>query len=199
LKTVCNPEEFQTPALQRTQCGACVGGFLIYDFPAASVISSGARDLVPEFRFLLAALRLLEMTNSLARYRPWFYAAAIYNLIWGAINILFPNLLFDLLQMPRPNPVAFWQLAGMFVLVYAPAYFWAARFPEHYPHLVAIGLLGKILGPIGFVWSVATNQLPLAFGWTILTNDLIWWLPFGLYLREAARARGGWGALMRGG
>jgi len=61
-----------------------------------------------------------------------------------------------------------------------------------------IGLLGKVLGPIGFLWSVSTGQLPLIFGWTILTNDLIWWPAFGLYLREAARACGGWAALLRG-
>jgi hypothetical protein len=47
------------------------------------------------------------MTNSthdlaLARYRGWFYGAAIYNLLWGVTNILFPHLLFDLLKMPQP-------------------------------------------------------------------------------------------------
>ncbi len=141
------------------------------------------------------------MTNDksrLARYRPWFYAAALYNFLWGSVNVLFPALIFDLLRMPRVNYPVFWQLVGMFVLVYAPAYFWAARYPERHPHLIAIGLLGKILGPIGFVWSIITGQLPLAFGWIILTNDLIWWLPFGLYLRDASRERGGFGALMRG-
>jgi hypothetical protein len=61
-----------------------------------------------------------------------------------------------------------------------------------------ICLLGKVLGPLGFIWSVGTAALPLAFGWTILTNDLIWWLPFMLYLREAAVAHGGWDKLLRG-
>jgi small multidrug resistance pump len=132
------------------------------------------------------------MTNDLSRYRPWFYAAAVYNFVWGTINVLVPNLFFDLIRMPHPDPAALWQVVGMFVLVYAPAYYWAARFPEKHPHLIAIGLLGKILGPIGFVWAAATNQLPWAFGWTNLTNDVIWWIPFGMYLREAAQARGGW-------
>ncbi len=141
------------------------------------------------------------MANDKSRlepYRSWFYAAAAYNLVWGTVNVLFPNLLFDSLGMPKPNYPTFWQLVGMFVLVYAPAYFWAARYPERHPHLIVIGLLGKIFGSIGFVWSVITSQLPLAFGWVILTNDLIWWLPFGLFLRDAARERGGFGALMRG-
>ena len=124
------------------------------------------------------------------KYRSWFYAAAFYNLIWGTINILFPNLFFDLVNIPRPNPDALWRVVGMFVLVYAPAYWWAARHPFHHRYLILIGLLGKILGPIGFIWSVLTGNLPLAFGWTILTNDLIWLPAFGLYAREIIRRRG---------
>jgi len=134
----------------------------------------------------------------LNRYRPWFYAAATYNLLWGGINILFPGLLFDLIGTPPPNYPALWQVVGMFVLVFAPAYWWAGRFPERHPHLILIGLLGKVLGPVGFVWSALTGSLPLAFGWTILTNDLIWWLPFILYLRQVAGMRGGWRKLLAG-
>jgi hypothetical protein len=86
----------------------------------------------------------------------------------------------------------------MFVLVYAPAYWWAARYPARHPHLILIGLLGKIMGPLGFLWSVATGQLPLAFGWTILTNDLLWWPAFFMYLKKAARVSGGWKVLLTG-
>ena len=134
----------------------------------------------------------------LARYRPWFYAAAGYNLLWGVLNVLAPEVLFGLIGLAPPKDVAIWQVVGMFVLVYAPAYWWAARLPERHGHLILIGLLGKVLGPIGFAWSAAGGQLPLAFGWTILTNDLIWWPAFGLYLRDAARLSGGWGPFLRG-
>ncbi|MGQ0603140.1 MAG: alkyl hydroperoxide reductase [Anaerolineales bacterium] len=139
----------------------------------------------------MSLLLPIIQASVLTRYRPWFYAAAVYNLIWDAVNILFPQLFFDLAGMPRPNYTALWQVVGMFVLVYAPAYWWAARYPERHTHLIVIGLLGKVLGPIGFMWSAFTGQLPLAFGWTILTNDLIWWPAFALYLRDAARERGG--------
>ena len=100
--------------------------------------------------------------------------------------------------MPPPNYLPLWQVVGMFVLVYTPAYWWAARHPARHHHLVLIGLLGKLLGPLGFVWSAALGQLPLAFGWTILANDLLWWPSFSLYLRDAARLHGGWRAMLRG-
>jgi len=51
---------------------------------------------------------------------------------------------------------------------------------------------------VGFVYAYLTGQLPLAFGLTNLANDLIWLPVFFLYLRDSARLRGGWGALLRG-
>ena len=72
-------------------------------------------------------------SDVLQRYRGWFYAAAVYNFGWGTLVILFPRLLFDLLRIEPPNYLPLWQVVGMFVLVYAPAYFWAARFPDRYP------------------------------------------------------------------
>jgi hypothetical protein len=121
----------------------------------------------------------------LARYRGWFFAAAIYNAVWGTGAIV----------VAQP---AGWRVVGMFVLVYAPAYWWVARRPAQHPHLVAIALLGKILGPTGFVYAAATGQLPPVYGLMILTNDVLWWPAFAAYLRTAARARGGWRAFLAG-
>lgn len=100
--------------------------------------------------------------------------------------------------MAPPNYLPLWQVVGMFVLVYAPAYWWVGRFPARHRHLIVIGLLGKLLGPAGFAWSAAGGHLPLAFGLTILTNDLIWWPAFLLFLRDVARQHGGWAALLQG-
>lgn len=97
------------------------------------------------------------------KYRYWFYAAAVYNLVWGTINIAFPTLYFQLVRIAPPTLVPIWQVVGMFVLVYAPGYWWAGRYPDRHPHLIIIGLLGKILGPLGFAWAVLTGQIPLSF------------------------------------
>lgn len=135
---------------------------------------------------------------ALACYRPWFYAAALYNLLWGSSTILFPSLYFHLIAAPVPTLLPLWQCIGMLVLVYAPAYYWAGRHPERHGHLIAIGLLGKILGPLGFVWALVTGQLPLAFGLINLTNDVLWWPSFALYLRSMVRLAGGWRAFLGG-
>ena len=132
------------------------------------------------------------------RYRPWFYAAAVYNFVWGSAIVLWPTLYFDVIGIDPPNYLPVWQVVGMFILVYAPAYWWVARFPARHRHMLLIGLLGKVLGPLGFLWAAASDEIPWAFGWTIITNDLIWWPAFGLYLRDVVRECGGWRALVEG-
>ena len=149
-------------------------------------------------RLIAMATQRADETAGLKAFAPWFYAAAAYNLAWGASVIVFPSLLFDLLGLDAPSYLPIWQVVGMFVLVYAPAYWWAARFPERYPLFIVIGMLGKLMGPVGFAWAVAFSDFPVEFGVTILTNDLIWYPAFLLYLRRAARLRGGWRRLLSG-
>lgn len=110
--------------------------------------------------------------------------AAIYNLLWGALVILFPHLFFDLAGMERTNYPEIWQCVGMIVGVYGVGYWLAAQDPvKHYP-VVLVGFLGKILGPIGFAQALITGRFPLAFGIIIIFNDLIWWIPFYKLLKE---------------
>jgi peroxiredoxin len=119
--------------------------------------------------------------------RGVLYLAAIYNLAWGAWVILFPHQLFDWTGIERPNYPGIWQCVGMIVGVYGLGYGIAARDPQRHWPIVLVGLLGKVLAPIGFVSSVSQGQLPLAWGWTIVTNDLIWWIPFSAILYSAFR------------
>jgi hypothetical protein len=135
---------------------------------------------------------------ALCRFRPWFYAAAVYNFAWGVWAILQPAAIFELLGMVAPMPLAFWQVVGMMVLVWTPAYLWVASAPSRHPHFIVIALLGKVLGPIGFVVAVSSGTLPLAFAPVIVANDLVWWPAFSAYLRTIATDRGGWWSLLSG-
>jgi small multidrug resistance pump len=136
--------------------------------------------------------------DSLARFRGWLYAAAGYNAIWGTSTIVAPDAIFRVLHMGVPQPDAVWRCVGMFVLVFAPAYACAGRRPAAHAHLVLVGMAGKVLGPIGYLWAAVTGQLPWVFGAVILANDVVWWPAFSGYLRRAARAAGGWPRLLRG-
>jgi len=111
--------------------------------------------------------------------------AAIYNWVWGASVVLFPSWFFDMAGMDRPAYPQIWQCVGMIVGVYGIGYWIAAYDPERHWPIVLVGLLGKILGPIGFIGAVLEGSFTLKAGLTILTNDLIWWVPFTLLLWRA--------------
>lgn len=114
-------------------------------------------------------------------------AAAAYNLSWGAFVVLLPTPPFHWIGIDPPLYPSLWQCVGMIVGVYGVGYAIAATDPiRHWP-IVLVGLLGKVFGPIGFLWTAAAGELPWSLGWTILTNDLAWWVPFGLILLHARR------------
>jgi hypothetical protein len=73
----------------------------------------------------------------------------------------------------------------MVIGVYGIGYWCASRDPVRHWPIVFVGLLGKIFGPIGFIWTATRGEIPWAFGVTIPTNDLLWWIPFALILRAA--------------
>ena len=115
-------------------------------------------------------------------------AAALYNVAWGTWVVLDPGAIFRLTGLTEPVYPQLWQCVGMIVGVYGVGYAIAAAAPlRHWP-IVLVGLLGKLLGPIGFAAAALRDELPWAWGWTILTNDLVWWVPFGLILVAARRA-----------
>lgn len=130
------------------------------------------------------------MTNAppLARrrlHRVTFLLAGAYNLVWGAYAALRPQAFFATAGLdPTPYPQVFACL-GMVVGVYGLLYLEVARVPERGWPIAAVGLLGKVLGPLGMLWMVGTGQWPAAALWLCVTNDFLWWLPFGWYLRDA--------------
>lgn len=124
--------------------------------------------------------------------RPWMakllILAGVYNLVWGTLAVCLPMQMLSWLGVnPLPTYPQFWQCIGMIVGVFGVGYLIAARDPYRHWPLTLVGLLGKVLGPIGFVASIGTGSLPVEMGWTILTNDLAWWIPFAMILWGAVR------------
>lgn len=123
-------------------------------------------------------------------HRVTFLLAGVYNVAWGLLSVLDPGWLFRLAGMtPMTHPAVF-QTLGMVVGLYGVLYLDVARDPAGGWLVAAVGLAGKLLGPAGFAWLVATGEWPLAAGVLVLTNDLLWWGPFALYLHDAWPAFG---------
>lgn len=128
------------------------------------------------------------MTPAMPRrglHRITFILAGLYNLGWGLWTGVQPQWLFQVTDMPLMTHPEVFACLGMVIGVYGLLYLEVARRPEHGFAIAAIGMLGKLLGPAGWLIAVLTGQWPVESGVLILTNDLIWWVPFAIYLRDA--------------
>jgi hypothetical protein len=114
-----------------------------------------------------------------------FRAAGIYNILWGAYAVVDPQWFFRLTGLPRSNSPQIFACLGMVLGLYGILYLDVARRPERGWLVAAVGLTGKILGPLGLAWLIVTGTWPADTVVLVVTNDLIWWLPFTWYLRDA--------------
>ena len=132
-------------------------------------------------------------------YRLIFTLAGVYNIAFGLWAALFPHAVFRLLDLGVPSHPGIWACVGMVVGLYGLVYLQVAftdparrrsalvigtrRVEYDFTRfLIALGLLGKILGPIGFVLAVRSRELPARMLSLLVFDDLIWWAPFALYL-----------------
>ena len=118
-------------------------------------------------------------------HRCVFVAAGFYNIAWGLWSAADPQWLFRFAEMPPLNHPSIFACLAMVVGVYGILYWEVARRPERGWLIAAVGLVGKLLGPAGLAMLIARGEWPPATLALCLPNDLIWWIPFGLYLRDA--------------
>jgi hypothetical protein len=118
-------------------------------------------------------------------HRAVFAAAGVYNLAWGAYAAADPQWLFRFAHMPPLDQPAIFACLGMVVGLYGLLYLEVARLPERGWPIAAVGLAGKLLGPLGLAVLLARGIWPPRTAILCLANDLPWWLPFGVYLWDA--------------
>ena len=118
-------------------------------------------------------------------HRLVFCLAGLYNIAWGSYSVFDPQWLFRYSGMPLGNYPQIFACLGMVVGLYGIIYLEIARVPERGWLLAAVGLTGQVLGPIGLAGLSWRGQWPISTLVLCLTNDLIWWLPFALYLSAA--------------
>ncbi len=122
-------------------------------------------------------------------YRVIFGLAAFYNIAFGLWAALFSDQFFTLFYLaPLPYP-SIWACLGMVVGLYGFLYAYAAWKPDRADLLIGVGLLGKVLGPMGWLLAVWSGELPPRTFPLILLNDLIWWFPFLFFLLRRNRWR----------
>ena len=119
------------------------------------------------------------------RHRLVFTAAGIYNVAWGSFTVAKPQWLFQLAGMPRANHPEGFAALGMVIGLYGILYLAVAAYPEHGWLCVAVGMTGKLLGPIGLAVLLIRGTWPMSTIVICLTNDIVWWLPFARYLTDA--------------
>ncbi|MDW3686437.1 hypothetical protein RA280_32800 [Cupriavidus sp. CV2] len=117
--------------------------------------------------------------------------AAIYNLLYAVVLSLWPAQIFDWLGMPA-TPDAMIRCIGMMVGVYALGYWIAAQDMLRYWPLVVVGLVGKTLGPLGFLHGALTGVFAWKSGLFVLFSDLSWWVPFWAMTLFALKHRHAW-------
>jgi hypothetical protein len=118
-------------------------------------------------------------------HRVVFCLAGIYNILWGLYSVWDPQWLFRFSGLPPLNHPQIFACLGMVVGLYGIVYFEVARIPENGWLLAAVGLTGKILGPIGLAQLIFTGVWPASTLILCATNDFIWWIPFSLYLFDS--------------
>ena len=123
------------------------------------------------------------MTGSFATrlFRIVFALAGCYNIAFGAWVSIWPLQFFEICRIEPPRYPSIWACVGMVVGVYGFLYWYAAWRLDSGRPIIAVGLLGKVLGPIGMLFAI-NDEWPRRIAMVNVYNDLIWWLPFTLFL-----------------
>ncbi len=118
-------------------------------------------------------------------HRAVFVAAGLYNMGWGLFSAVDPQWLFRFAGMPLQNYPQIFACLAMVIGLYGVLYLEVARVPERGWLIALIGFIGKILGPIGLAKLIWNGEWPVSTVALCVTNDLIWLVPFGLYLHDS--------------
>jgi hypothetical protein len=125
----------------------------------------------------------MDYINKLKWAKFIMFLAAVYNLFWGFVISLWPSIiLFD--SSATSFMLIVLRCVGMLVGVYGIAYYFASLDPKRYWPLILVGLIGKVLGPIGAVYYVVLGKMQPDFLWVNVFNDLVWLYPFSWILYQ---------------
>ena len=109
--------------------------------------------------------------------------APIYNSLWGAWVVLFPNHFFNRVGMEPLNHPLVWQ--GRAIGLYGISHWWVYYNPLKHGPILAVACLEKSFGPLGFIFNYIKDEVPFKFSDIRFINDSIWWIHSLLILNKA--------------
>ena len=116
--------------------------------------------------------------------RVLFALAALYNLAFAVWAGLWPDRVFAVLGVAPPWPAFVTRMMAASIAAFGIAYAYAVKRPQRARWIAAAGLAAKILPPLAWIVAVASGAWPLRTGVLILLDDVVWWIPFAIYLRS---------------
>lgn len=118
--------------------------------------------------------------------------AAVQCLVWGLFIITLPGRSAIAYGLPEiPHELFLWQGTGLIIFLFGVGYGIAASNPYQHWAVVFVGLLAKVLGPLGMAWSVFQGEIPARVLLLIPINDVIWWIPFSVILLRSLKQQRG--------
>jgi uncharacterized membrane protein len=112
-------------------------------------------------------------------------AAAFGFAVWA---LIFPATILDLFQVGRPAFATPLRVLGVVDGALALGFAYSAlRLQRSYP-FIAIGLAVKVFVPVAWVIAVAASQLTARTLTLVIFDDVVWLIPFALFLLEGTQA-----------
>jgi hypothetical protein len=118
-------------------------------------------------------------------------AAGIYQILFAAVSVFWPFLLFDRLGIERPNHPLLWQGVGVIAGVLGIFYLIASRDPVQYWAIVLVGMVKCGVTLFIVCLAVFNGTLPPTSMLILPVDDVVWIAPFAGILWASLRAHAG--------
>lgn len=96
-------------------------------------------------------------------YQKMFFFGAVWNWVAAGSTALGYKILFPLFNMQLPAYPVFLLLFLGLCFVYGIGYFWVSQDLSQNRGIVKMGIIGKLMVFVGFLWGVITGQVHFIF------------------------------------
>ena len=122
------------------------------------------------------------------KLEPVLKAAAAFFVVVGVGLAVYPDVLFDALKAPLPDPLMLARWLGVVLAAFGMSTVFAAVNPRrHWPILLS-GVLGMLCSVLMALSAVRSGSVEPGLGWFVVVAGLLWGVPFACALWWVAAA-----------